>query len=578
MQSITDDIFSKSQWQELNELLAKLSHEQSLWLSGYLAAGIKKPLAEPATSPVSKLAIAYGTETGNSKTLAEKLHQQLPSQLKASVSDLADLKVAELTKFSHLLIITSTHGDGDPPETAEDFYNALMQSEKPLTELNYSVLALGDSTYTHFCVTGRNIDEQLKKLGAQQLIPRVECDVDFEEPAAKWITELSQKLSTQQEDFAGSAPVHSLSAEYKPSHEVTKSAPLTASVLDNIILSDPKSPMPIHHIELDIPAGIFDLAPGDSVGVLAENPPEQIRLVLDILGFSGDENITVSGEAISLLDGLKSQFDLNHCSIKLLERLTEDPAANSGLDKSSVRGYLKQHHLTDILRKFAHQAALSPQDLINHLRPLQPRLYDVANVVDAETTALHLCVKRYQYTMNGQPFAGVASTYLADAAVGDPIHIYPHKNKRFHLPDSQTAPLIMVADGTGIAPFRAFIEQIAAGKRQNPCWLLFREARYKEDFLYQTDWQSHLTRRHLNKLDVHFYQDQPELTLFNYFATNPDILSGWLNAGAHLYLSGDKTFLTWLETELENYIQKHLLMGSEWQSLKQQKRLHKNLY
>lgn len=578
MQSITDDIFSKSQWQELNALLAKLSHEQSLWLSGYLAASIKNPLAEPATSPVSKLVIAYGTETGNSKALAEKLHQQLPSQLKASVSDLADLKVAELTKFSHLLIITSTHGDGDPPETAEDFYNALMQSEKPLANLNYSVLALGDSTYTHFCVTGRNIDEQLAKLGAQQLIPRVECDVDFEEPAAKWITELNQKLSTQQQDFAGSASVHSLSAEYKPSQEITKSAPLTASVLDNIILSDPNSPMPIHHIELDIPAGIFDLAPGDSVGVLAENPPEQIRQVLDILGFSGDENITVRGEAISLLDGLKSQFDLNHCSIKLLERLTEDPAANSGLDKSAVRSYLKQHHLTDILRKFAHQADLSPQDLVNYLRPLQPRLYDVANVVDAETTALHLCVKRYQYTMNGQPFAGVASTYLADAAVGDPIHIYPHKNKRFHLPDSQTAPLIMVADGTGIAPFRAFIEQIAAGKRQNPCWLLFREARYKEDFLYQTDWQSHLTRRHLNKLDVHFYQDQPELTLFNYFATNPDILSGWLNAGAHLYLSGDKTFLTWLETELENYIQKHLLMGSEWQSLKQQKRLHKNLY
>ena len=180
MQSITDDIFSKSQWQELNALLAKLSHEQSLWLSGYLAAGIKNPLAEPTTASVSKLVIAYGTETGNSKALAEKLHQQLPSQLKTSVTDLADLKVAELTKFSHLLIITSTHGDGDPPETAEDFYNALMQSEKPLTGLHYSVLALGDSTYTHFCVTGINIDEQLAKLGAQQLLPRVECDVDFE--------------------------------------------------------------------------------------------------------------------------------------------------------------------------------------------------------------------------------------------------------------------------------------------------------------------------------------------------------------------------------------------------------------
>lgn len=567
--------FSAPQWQQVQQLLGLLDQRQALWLSGYLAAGAPAAAPQAAPTPSNAVLIAYGGETGNSESIAQALAEQALQQgIRVDVQDLAKLRIRQLSKRKHLLLICSTHGDGDPPEPVVPFYDALMADNAPRLEgLQFSVLALGDSSYEHFCVTGQQLDERLEALGGTRLHPRQECDVDFDEPAARWGKAVREQLPRSDQRGATStitsAPAHS-ALTYSKRH------PLSVEVLENLNLSHPQRTTPIHHLELALESPDFTLAPGDAVGVLADNPPALVAAVLDACHLSGEAPVIVQDESIPLVQALRQHQDLTIPSTRFLEQwaqLSNSPILKQQLKAPSKvqRQYLKTVQVLDLLRQAP--ATPDPQALVDALRPLQPRLYDVANSLEHIDDELHLNVKAYRYDIAGRQESGIASQYLLTLEPGDTVRIYPHRNARFHLPDDPHIPVILIAEGTGIAPYRAFIQTLAKTRAQQPCWLVFAEQQFEQDFLYQTEFQQARQGGVLDKVDTLFYQDQPGKALASPLLEQAERLQEWIKSGAHLYFCGDKQRLTDCEKSLST-----LFDADTWKQLGKDKRLHRNLY
>ena len=575
-------LFSDEQWAHIHQLLDKLDDHQSLWLSGFLAAR-KAPAAVPASLPAStsKILIAYGSETGNSEALARKLGNLLQAKnINYQLSSLADIKPRALARLDYLLVICSTHGDGDPPEPAAPFYEALMSEQAPkLTGVKYAVLALGDSSYENFCTTGQRLDERLKELGAGRLVARQDCDVDFEKPAGEWT---QQVLSALPDSSVQTAPAASMvSLPMAPAKAVySKQNPLAIEVLENICLSDQSRESPVHHLELLLDQPDFLLEPGDAVGVLPHNPPALVAAVLDATGLAGDQAVMLNNRALPLVEALREHLDLTIPGQNFLTewaRLSQDTSLlqQAEAETKARREFLRNTQILDLLRR--HPANPEAQQLVDNLRPLQPRLYDIANFPSPNSDELHLTVKRFRYEINHSTLDGIASDYLRQLQPGETVRAYPHHNKRFHLPEQKDVPLILVASGTGIAPYRAFVQQILESDRSHACWLVFRERSFEQDFLYQVDWQQAAAKGVLQKLDTAFYQDHPERTLADSFIEQMDTLSDWLERGAHVYLCGDKDPLTECEKALQ--LQYDARKASPaWKQLAQAKRIHRNLY
>lgn len=575
--------FTDSQWQAIQELLKQLDDRQAVWLSGFLAGRGNTAVDLPATDTgTAKTLIAFGGETGNSEALARQLAEQATERgVPAEVADLATLRLRQLAKRQHVLIICSTHGDGDPPEPIHAFYEALMAENAPaLKNLRYSVLALGDSSYEHFCVTGRELDDRLAALGAERLAPRQDCDVDFNAPARQWMETVLKSLPSAAERSA--APPAAAATTAAPVQQgYSKQQPLAVEVLDNVCLSAPGRRSPIHHLELALEAPGFDVQPGDAVGVLAHNPPGLVAAILDATQLSGEQPVTLGGEAMPLVQALREQCDLTIPSKRFLETwagISDSAAlkAHAEADAKAQRAFLQSRQLRDLMSQ--HPGRPEAQALVDSLRPLQPRLYDVANSTRVVDDELHLTVKHYRYAFANREETGIASDYLLQLQAGDSLNIYPHRNARFRLPDEPGAPLILVADGTGIAPYRAFLQELAAGERRHPCWLVFAEQRFEDDFLYQLDWQQAQRDGLLERVDTVFYRDHPGRTLGDALVAQPDRLLGWLNGDAHLYLCGDKERLTQCEKAVQALFDARADADGNWKQLVKAKRIHRNLY
>ena len=572
--------FSETQWRRIHTLLEELDDQQALWLSGYLA-GQNTDTARLGQKPedAPALLIAYGTETDNSRELAERFSEQCrEAGVAAEVQDLARVRPRQLVKRKHLVVITATHGDGDPPEPASPFFEGLADDATAprLKGLHFAVLALGDSTYEHFCTAGRQLDARLEALGGQRLLERQECDVDFEAPAKAWLARLVEKLPKRE---STTAPAASTSAT-KRGPVYDKRHPLEAEVLVNQCLTAPDRTSPIHHLELALEAPDFAVAPGDAVGVLADNPPELIAAVLDATGLSGEQPVTVDGAPQPLVQALRQHRDLTIPGGRFLEywaELTESAALREAAagGTRTQRAVLKQHQLLDLLRDYP--ARPDAEALVASLRPLQPRLYDLANALSAFDDELHLTVKRFRYPFAGRWETGVASAYLLDLQAGDSVRLYPHRNARFHLPDDPDTPLVLIAEGTGIAPYRAFLQHLAAAGRHTPCWLVFAEQRFEEDFLYQLDFQEARDNGLLKRVDTVFQVEQPGRELADPLLEQVDRLSEWLERGAHLYFCGDKDRLAEAEARVRDAVDRRLGAG-HWKQLSKAKRLHRNLY
>lgn len=571
--------FSDPQWHQVRQLLATLDARQRWWLSGYLAASDTEPSTTASTkaSP-NPVLIGYGTETDNCRRLAQALSEHCgESGIATEVIDLARLRPRQLARRDHLVIITATHGDGDPPEPIQDFYQGLMGDGAPqLANLKFAVLALGDSSYERFCVTGQEFDQRLEALGGERLIARQDCDVDFEQPARDWIARLLEKLPKANTTGTAQGPARAPTSS-PPSYD--KHHPLTVEVLVNQNLSAADRAQPIHHLELALDQAIPDLFPGDAVGILADNPPELVAAVLDACELSGEQPVTVNDDAQPLVQALRQTRDLTIAGTGFLAFWAEQSQAPALLELCQAesrrqRAFLRDHQLLDLLHQYP--ARPPAQALVEALRPLQPRLYDVANSLAVLDDELHLTVKAFHYPFRERHEQGIASRYLLDLQPGDPVRLYPHRNARFRLPDDD-APLILIAEGTGIAPYRAFLQALSQRLQRPPCWLVFAEQRFEEDFLYQLDIQQAHADGVLEQVDTVFYQDRPGASLIDPLLNQIDRLASWIEQGAHLYLCGDKGRLSDLENSLKTALDQRQGDGA-WKQLGRDKRLHRNLY
>ncbi|MCP5543064.1 MAG: flavodoxin domain-containing protein [Akkermansiaceae bacterium] len=538
--------FSPDQRLALDALVTSLDDVQRAWLSGYLATG-GTPSAAASTVPTAaagaKLTVLYGTESGNSETLADRSVKEARKRgFQASMVNMADLDPARLATLGNLLVIVSTWGDGEPPETAATFYHELMGSELDLSKLSYSVCALGDTSYEKFCETGRSIDAKLAALGANRVTERQDCDVDYEEAYGGWL-----KSSLDAIGPAGGTATTAMAVSAPASAGFGKSNPFPAEINDKVLLSGTGSAKENLHIEFSLAGSGMDYEPGDTLAVLAVNAPDVVESVLKAAKLTGTEEIDtkISGRK-PLADALRDDFDITALSRNVLKKLAAittsgDLEALLADDaKEKLHAYLVGREIVDAIEDFA-PGGLSADALACIFRKLPPRLYSIASSPLAHPGEVHLTVAAVRYETWGRKRKGVCSTYLADLVkAGDKVRVFTQPNKNFRLPANPDTPVIMIGPGTGVAPFRAFVEHRAATGAKGRNWLIMGDQHYLFDFSYQLEWQEHLKNGVLTRLDVAFSRDQPEkIYVQQRMLQHGAEIWKWLEDGAHFYVCGD---------------------------------------
>lgn len=530
--------FTPEQSSSLSALLSGLTPEQNTWLSGFLAGRSPQPTAAPVN-----LTVVYGTESGNSEALADKTVKTAKKKgIKASMLNLADLKPADLAKHDHLAVIISTWGDGEPPEAAEGFIEAFTKEEVDLKGKRFTVCALGDTSYEKFCEMGKVFDDRLEKFGAERITEREDCDVDFDDAYAAWSDRLFAEIGSSSVVLGDFGAV-----SVAPAIEYDKKNPFPSEVLEHVMLNGERSQKETIHLELSLDGSGLEYEVGDALAVVPKNATDVVETLLQATGFSGGEEIELKGgERTTVAEAFSSKLDITALSravVKKYEALSPSPDLAKLLSddsKEEFKEWIWGRQIIDLVETFPIKD-LNAQEFVNILRKLPPRLYSIASSPKAHPGEVHLTVAAVRYDGHGKPRKGVASTFLADEAkTGEKISVYVHKNKNFRLPESDEAPIIMVGPGTGIAPFRAFVEERAERGAKGESWLLFGDQKYSYDFLYQLEWQDHLKEGSLSRLDVAFSRDQPEkYYVQDVMRENASELYAWLEKGASFYVCGD---------------------------------------
>jgi sulfite reductase (NADPH) flavoprotein alpha-component len=562
----------------LQKLTAGLSPQQLVWLSGYLygqatgagggvatAAAVAAPAAAPA---VEKLTILYGSHTGNSKKIAQQAADAAAAKgLRAEVRDMNDYPTRQLAQEQNLLVIVSTHGEGEPPISAEELHAFINGPRAPkLPKLRYAVLALGDKSYLHYCQTGKGFDEKLAELGGTRLLDRRDVDVAFKAPSAQWIEDVLNVLTvgaTSAEASATSATAGATAAVVaEVVTEYTAENPWPAKVLESIQLNGRGSDKETYHLELDLAGSGLHYAPGDALAVVPANHLPLVEEVLLAARLSDTTAVQVAGESLPLAAALATHRELTVLTRDVLERYAT-LAPHAGLqalltDQSRLQPYLYGRDVADLLTEFPSEQ-LTAQALADVLRPLPSRAYSIASSLLAHPEEVHLTVGAVRYEAFGRQKHGVCSSFLADrVAVGDTARVYVQQNDYFRLPQNGETDIIMIGAGTGVAPFRAFVEERVELGATGRNWLLFGNPHFTTDFLYQAEWLQHLKKGTLSRLDVAFSRDQAQKVYVQdrLLEASRDVF-GWLENGAQLYVCGDKTRLgSAVQTALIQVVQK----------------------
>ena len=535
--------FTSDQRRALDSLLAGLDPVQRGWLSGFLAAPGSPVAAAPAAVAAGKLTVLYGTESGNSETLADRAVKAAKKRgFQAVMKNMSEISPAELAKAANLLVIVSTWGDGEPPETAGAFYKEFMEAEISLSKVRYSVCALGDTAYEKFCQIGKDVDARLEGLGAARVSARQDCDVDYEESYAAWLETSLSALAP-----ASAAPVSSAAPEVEITAEYGKKFPFPAETVDSVILNGEGTSKETLHLEFSLAGSGFSYEPGDALAVIPLNAPDTVEAMLQAAKLTGNEEVTVKNAGRKrLADALREDYDITALSRSVLTKLAD--VSGSALlrellaedAKERLKEFNHGRDIIDAILKFAPNG-LPAEALVGIFRKLPPRLYSIASSPLAHTDEVHLTVAAVRYESHGRERKGVCSSYLADQVkAGDPVRVFVQPNKAFRLPADGSTPVIMVGPGTGVAPFRAFVEHRAELGSTGKNWLFFGDQHYTYDFLYQLEWQDHLKNGTLSRLDVAFSRDQPEkVYVQDRMIEQAAELYKWLEDGAHFYVCGD---------------------------------------
>ncbi|WP_039067169.1 assimilatory sulfite reductase (NADPH) flavoprotein subunit [Staphylococcus shinii] len=569
----TNAPFNKEQLALINQLLPMLSTEQQHWLSGYLinpnaleseddASVAQEPNslnnAENETNNLTStvnssepidINILYGTETGNAEEIAETFEGKLKEHnFNAHLWDMDDFPKETLADVEHLFIICSTQGVGEPPINALDLYDYLHSDEAPqLDTVNFAVLALGDQDFPDFCQAGKDFDHVLGELGANRVADRVDCDFDFEETAEQWITNMLELLSQTSSNMDTIDEEDETVTIDEPEAPFSRSNPFQAEVLTNTVLTQPEASREVRHLELSLEGYSEAYEPGDSLVVIPHNDSSLVTSLISALGWEADTNIKLSDneEARSLNDALKYDFEISKLTPGLLHNAAElfgNPMLNANVQKSEwIQDYIYGRDVIDLIQDFT-PVSLEPHMLPQLLRKLPPREYSIASSNQVNPYSVDITVRVVKYESHRRERQGVCSGQLADRTqIGDKIPVYLKKNPNFKFPYNNHTPVIMIGAGTGIAPYRAFLQEREHLQLKGNQWLIFGNQNYDADFLYRSDLESWLEKGVISKLDLAFSRDtENKIYVQHRIEENGADFYKWLRNGATVYLCGDK--------------------------------------
>ncbi len=593
-------IFTEDQISQAKKLYASLSDQQKVWLSGYLAGfnnsgvflgeGLSNENTEGAVTTTSQkvsstkeLTILYGTHTGNAELIGKQVKTLAEKQgLQVKLVAMPDYKSRKLKSEQNLLVIVSTHGDGEPPASAEDFYNYLYDKKAPRNiPANYAVIALGDSSYFQFCKTGKDIDDQLGELGGKRVHSIVELDVDFKD-------RLSEVLPGIVNVFLFGDNTPSENREPLIESALDPDEWVEVEVLDKILLNGKGSEKETYHIELDIEDTGIEYQPGDALEIKPKNSLSLVNQILQELDLASDLSVEFEGERILLQDCLLKNFELTVVSPIVIRKYAE-VAKNQDLDKliadeGALREYLYGSDFLDLIKQYP--TALSPLDLVSLLRKLPARLYSISSSYNYNPDEVHITVGAVRYELNEREHNGVCSGFLADQIqVGHNVWIRVKKNEGFRLPEQNDAKVIMIGPGTGVAPFRSFLQEREMADSTGDNWLFFGDQHFETDFLYQREFLKYRNDGVLKEISVAFSRDQEEKVYVQHqLQKHGEEVYKWLNEGAYIYLCGDKDKMAKdVKKELVNIFEKHGKLSTEEaegliKELRTKKRFQEDVY
>ncbi|ENR5393802.1 NADPH-dependent assimilatory sulfite reductase flavoprotein subunit [Providencia rettgeri] len=543
---------SVEQLTRLQTAVDDFSSHQLAWLSGYLWGVVNQNTQVDAlvSTPVvtqDTITIISASQTGNARRLSEQLRERLVGEkISVNLVNAGDYKFKQINQEKVLVIVASTQGEGEPAEEAVALYKYLHSKKAPnLSQTSYAVFALGDSSYEKFCQAGKDFDSRLASLGAVPLTERIDADVEYQAIASEWVENLTQILKARVPAQSDSQLLATQTGSVNEIHSspYSKTAPLTASLLSNQKITSRDSQKDVRHIEIDLGDSGLRYQPGDALGIWFDNDPALVDELVALLWLQGDEEVFIGSQRHSLRDALIYQLELTQNTPVIVEKyaqLSKDDALLSLIsDKTAILHYAQNTPIVDMVRQAASQP--TAQEFIDLLRPLTPRLYSISSSQSEVENEVHATVGVVRYEIDGKARTGGASGFLADRLnEDDELRIFIEHNDNFRLPQDPNTPVIMIGPGTGIAPFRAFLQQRdndgAAGKN----WLFFGNPHFVDDFLYQVEWQRYVKDGLLTHISLAWSRDQQEkIYVQDKLREQGEEVWQWLQEGAHIYVCGD---------------------------------------
>ena len=523
---------------------------QLAWVSGYFWGVLNQQPGSNAAAlaPVAEIpgiTLISASQTGNARRVAEALRDDLiAAKLNVTLINAGDYKFKQIANEKLLIVVASTQGEGEPAEEAVALHKFLFSKKAPkLTDTAFAVLGLGDTSYEFFCQAGKDFDSKLAELGGERLLDRVDADVEYQAAAAEWRARLVEVLKAR----APAAPSVQVAASGAVNEvhtsPYTKEAPLTASLAVNQKITGRDSEKDVRHIEIDLGDSGLCYQPGDALGVWYQNDPDLVKELVELLWLKGDEPVTVEGKTLSLAEALQWHFELTVNTGNIVENYATLTRSETLLplvgDKAQLQHYAATTPIVDMVR--FSPAQLDAQALVDLLRPLTPRLYSIASSQAEVESEAHVTVGVVRYEIEGRARAGGASSFLADRVEEEgEVRVFIEHNDNFRLPSNPQTPVIMIGPGTGIAPFRAFMQQRAADGAEGKNWLFFGNPHFTEDFLYQVEWQRYVKEGVLSRIDLAWSRDQKEkVYVQDKLRQQGAELWRWINDGAHIYVCGD---------------------------------------
>lgn len=530
-----------------------LTPTQLAWVSGYFwgvlnqQPGAAVATATPAATEAPTITLLSASQTGNARRVAEALRDDLlAAKLNVKLVSAGDYKFKQIANEKLLIVVASTQGEGEPPEEAVALHKFLFSKKAPkLDGTAFAVLGLGDTSYEFFCQAGKDFDSKLAELGAERLLDRVDADVEFQAAAAEWRARVVEVLKARvpKETPAQAAVTATGAVNEVFSSPYTKEEPLTATLSVNQKITGRDSEKDVRHIEIDLGDSGLRYQPGDALGVWYQNDPALVKELVELLWLKGDEPVSVDGKTLPLSEALQWHFELTVNTGNIVENYATLTRSESLLplvgDKAKLQHYAATTPIVDMVR--FSPAQLDAEALTGLLRPLTPRLYSIASSQAEVETEVHVTVGVVRYDIEGRARAGGASSFLADRVEEEgEVRVFIEHNDNFRLPANPETPVIMIGPGTGIAPFRAFMQQRAAEGAEGKNWLFFGNPHFTEDFLYQVEWQRYVKEGVLNRIDLAWSRDQKEkIYVQDKLRQQGAELWRWINDGAHIYVCGD---------------------------------------